>query len=325
MNVYSDIIQSAEKASARFEEVAELLEYPEVQADRAYYLSVLSDYNKLRYLRDKKLALSDALAEENALYSLLKEEIGEDRGAVYAEITKIKSLEAKLARELADALGCKHIEERAYFKMSFSADAAEIAKTLFSLITEDLKARGARVDAGRGKDNLSFTACGEDVLTRLIPLTGVHRVYFSDRRSGEICVAATEAARTEIVDESDIKIDLFHSSGAGGQNINKVETAVRATHKPTGISVVCRNERSQLSNRKEAISILKSRVKERGERLEKDRMEADIRVQLCKKNSPITFNASKGTLTDVRSGLKTFDFPPSPEAFSLYVDGLITV
>ena len=173
---------------------------------------------------------------------------------------------------------------------------------------------------------ISFIAKGSDVLTRLTPLTGAHKVYIEQAKSEELCFAVTPYASAENISESDLKIDVFHSHGAGGQNINKVETAVRVTHIPTGLAVVCQDERSQLKNKKRALETIEKRLKEKTEQAEKNRIEADISAQHCKKNTPISFDTASNTFTDTR--LKAFTkipFPLDDEQFTAYINGLIAL
>ncbi|MDE7296019.1 MAG: hypothetical protein K2N84_02010, partial [Clostridia bacterium] len=115
--IYGDIIDAAERALAGFEETQELLEYPEVQADKAYYLSVLSKYNELKVIKDKLSALQSALEEERAFSAMLSEASAEEeRAAIYKEISSLKRIASGLSASLSNALGCKHAEERAYCK-----------------------------------------------------------------------------------------------------------------------------------------------------------------------------------------------------------------
>ena len=170
---------------------------------------------------------------------------------------------------------------------------------------------------------ISFIAEDEDLIARFSPLTGTHKVFIAQAKSEEFSFAVTPAARVEKLDENDLKIDYFHSHGAGGQNVNKVETAVRVTHIPTGLVVVCQDERSQLQNKKRALENIEKRLKERSEQAEKMRMEADIRAQHSRKNTPITFDAATCTFSDAR--LKAFSrvsFPPTAEQFATYLNGL---
>ncbi len=332
--VYGDLIGAAEKALGCFEETEELLEYPEVQADKGYYLSVLSKYNQLKLLKDKLSALISAIEEEKALSSLLSEaDSHEERAAVYKEISSLKRLILRLSASLSDALGCKHIDERAYCRFKFKEVSSKFGKSLFMLIKQDLLARGARIEEEKAVTSndgyvqeISFIAEGTDVITRLAPLTGAHKVYVAQAKSEELCFAATPSANSEKLSEKDLKIDLFHSSGAGGQNVNKVETAVRVTHLPTGLSVVCQDERSQLKNKIRALETIEKRLKERNEQSEKRRIEADISAQHTQRNTPLSFDAASNTMTDTRLKAYTkIPFPLTEEQFASYMNGLMAL
>ena len=136
--------------------------------------------------------------------------------------------------------------------------------------------------------------------------------------SAEIALAVTPVQNVVTLDEKDVKIDLFHSGGAGGQNVNKVETAVRVTHIPTGLVVTCQDERSQLNNKRRALENLKKRLTEQNAELEKSRMDADVKMQL-KRVSTLSFDVS-GDFTDKQSGLR---FSPTPEQFTTYINAKI--
>ncbi len=330
--VYGDIVDSIEKAIAEFDKTEELLEYPEVQADKAYYLSVLSKYNMLKALKDKLAALKNALNEEEELHSLLRECGGEtDRRAIYDEISSLKRVESGLASALADAVGCKHADERAYCRFKMREGTSEIGVKLYAQIKEYLLAHGAIIKGEQIKranddyiNSISFYVEGEDAFARLMPLTGAHKVYLANGGSDELCFAATSIAEEEKVLPKDLKIDLFHSSGAGGQNVNKLETAVRVTHIPTGLSVVCQDERSQLKNKTRAIQTLEKRLADRRFAAEKERIEGDISRQFGKKNTPITFDIATATMTDKR--LNAFVQSPFPLVdFTSYINGLMTL
>ena len=332
--IYGDIIGAAERALACFDETQELLEYPEVQADKGYYLSVLSKYNELKVIKDRLSSLISALKEEEEISALLAESSSsEERAAIYEELSALKRNASQISALLSDALGCKHVDERAYCRFRLKKVSSKFGVALFGLIKSDLKSRGAKIEEEEmvtSKDGyvqeISFTVEGADVITRLSPLAGAHKVYIAQAKSEELCFAVTPAARAERIDERDLKIDVFHSSGAGGQNVNKVETAIRVTHLPTGLSVVCQDERSQLKNKKRALETIEKRLKERNEQSEKGRIEADINLQYAKKNTPISFDAASNTLTDTR--LKAFlkvAFPLSDGQFTSYINGLIAL
>ncbi len=327
--IYDELVEAAKKATLSFDETAELLEYPEVQADKAYYLSVLSRYNALKSLKDKLSALENALRERDEARLLLKEAANsEERDALYGEISACESTARITAAALADALGRRHVRERAYCRFKFGARASKFGEPLIRQLKDYFVACGAKIEQERystAKEGYvcgaSFCVEGEDVLAKLLPLTGAHKVVFAHSKSEELQIAATPCAEELIISDKDLKIDLFHSSGAGGQNVNKVETAVRVTHIPTGTVVVCQDERSQLKNKQRAIETLKRRLIEARDAADKERTEADIASQFRAKNTPITFDFDDMTMTDAR--LKTFTRAPFPLAdIAAYMDGL---
>ena len=330
--VYGDIIHAAEQAITSFDETEALLEYPEVQADKAYYLSVLAKYNALKAIKDKLSALKSALEEEGEYTALLSGASAQsEREAIYREISLLKRTAAALSCEIADLIGCARIKERLFGRFILSAGSSKFGVDLYGQLKEFMLSRGATIEGERYEfakggytSGITFYIEGEDLYKRLSPLTGAHRVYLAGGKSEELCFALTAASTPLEIAESDVKIDVFHSSGAGGQNVNKVETAVRVTHLPTGIVVTCQDERSQLKNKKRALETLQKRVRDQFEGAEKQRMEADIALQLKRKNTPLSFDKAASTMTDTR--LKAFYKAPFPLLdFASYMNGLFTL
>lgn len=301
---YLQIIQACKTALADLDKTQELLEYPEVQADKGYYLSVLNKFTQLQKLDNKLTQLTQCLAEQENLARAMSTLTEEEKALAVEDIALLRVKILSLADELAEWLGCSNADDTVVCRILCSGDGAPIGEMLFELIKQDLTTRGATVQdvSFERKKNvvceISFTAIGRNALARVGVLSGAHKVL---NTQAVVALAVTPAPSVFTLDEKDVKIDLFHSSGAGGQNINKVETAVRVTHIPTGTVVVCQDERSQLKNKHRALHNLAKRLAEQNDELEKKRMDADIKRQL-NAVSMLNFGAN-GEFIDKVNGL----------------------
>ena len=172
-----------------------------------------------------------------------------------------------------------------------------------------------------GYKEVIFMVKGKGAYSRFKFESGVHRVQRipATESSGRIhtsTVTVAVMAEMEDVDiqipESDLEIDVFRSSGAGGQNVQKNATAVRMTHKPTGIVVACQDERSQLQNRLRALSILRSRLYDlEMQRVQNEREEARrSQVGTGDRSEKIrTYNYPQSRVTDHRINISSYNLP----------------
>ena len=163
-----------------------------------------------------------------------------------------------------------------------------------------------------GYKEIIFSLSNGDVFSKLKYEGGVHRVQRIPKteKSGRIHTSTTTVAvlpqpkKTEIkINAQNLKIDFYRSSGPGGQNVNKRETAVRITHLPTGIIVTSQNERNQLQNKENAMAILEAKILEKKEAEDSGTMSEKRRAQikLAKRAEKIrTYNFPQNRITDHR-------------------------
>lgn len=301
MNVNDYIIAECERLSARNTELARLMLAPEVTGDSAWYLRVVAEFESSRRIAELYADYNEYVEEGERLrkdFSTIDTEL---RAILDEEIQECERNTERTLTELAGLLTSDVKSGGAVVNVMWDNASRDFGRALSRAYSAFFANQSYSLTANATETNSTFVIEDEGAYAIMKGENGIHKASDNGRnQTVRVVVTQQVVAKAYQMNDNDIKIDVFHSSGAGGQNVNKVETAIRATHLPSGIVVMCRDERSQLRNKERALSHLREKVAAYYAERDQQTQDEERKKQSSSKSTVRSYDLQNGTVHDKR-------------------------
>ncbi|GAC1360370.1 MAG: peptide chain release factor 1 [Ktedonobacteraceae bacterium] len=346
-----DLVGKLASLAQRYEELNTLMAQPEVLSDIALLQRYGREHSELEDVVNKYNEIVATDQQIDDAQEMYESEDGEMRDMAYEELEQLKAHKEQLLEEVKVALLPKDImdDKNAIITIQGGAggdEAALFASELYRMYSRYADTHRWKVEVldvndteQGGIKDITFVVKGKGAYSRMKYEGGTHRVQRVPvtEANGRIHTSTAKVivlpeADDDIdidIKDNDIRVDVYRSTGHGGQSVNTTDSAVRITHLPTGLVVTCQDEKSQLKNKTKALSVLKSRLwdleeAKRQEELSKSRKS---QVQTGDRSEKIrTYNFPQDRVTDHRIGLSRHNLPGVMNGdLDEFLDNLIAV